>query len=155
MSYVIAAPEMMAAATTDLATIGSTLSAAHTAAAAPTVTVMPAGADEVSMSIAHLFSRHAQGYQGLAGQASLFHKQFVQQLKASAGSYASIEAANALLLRPLNAGAGSSATAIAALSGPLLNSLLTSVSLNFSRGAWLGWLEPVLAGLWVDCASWV
>ncbi|HWS94792.1 MAG TPA: PE domain-containing protein, partial [Mycobacterium sp.] len=37
MSYVIAAPEMMTAAATDLATIGSDLSAAHTAAAASTV----------------------------------------------------------------------------------------------------------------------
>ena len=35
MSYVIAAPEMMTSAATDLATIGSDLSAAHTAAAAP------------------------------------------------------------------------------------------------------------------------
>jgi hypothetical protein len=45
----------------------------------------------------------------------VFHEQFVQQLKASAGSYASIEAANAALLGPLNAGARSSANAIAAL----------------------------------------
>lgn len=87
---------------------------------------MPPGADEVSASIAHLFSRYAGGYQALAGQASVFHQQFMQQLKASAGSYASIEAANAASLQPLNV--ASSASAIAALSGPSLNSLLTSVS---------------------------
>jgi hypothetical protein len=40
---VIAAPEMMAAAATDVATIGSNLSAAHTAAA-PTLAVIPATA---------------------------------------------------------------------------------------------------------------
>jgi hypothetical protein len=68
MSYVIAATEMMTAAATDLATIGSNLSAAHTAAAAPTVAVLPAAADEVSASIAHLFSAHAQNYQALAGR---------------------------------------------------------------------------------------
>jgi hypothetical protein len=33
-------------------------------AAAPTVAVVPAAADEVSASIAHLFSQHAAGYQG-------------------------------------------------------------------------------------------
>jgi hypothetical protein len=51
MSYVIAAPETMAAAATDLAAVGSTLSAAHMAAASPTVAVMPAGADEVGTNI--------------------------------------------------------------------------------------------------------
>jgi hypothetical protein len=47
MSHMIAAPEMMTAAATDLATIDSSLSAAHTAAAAPTVALAPAAADEV------------------------------------------------------------------------------------------------------------
>ena len=37
MADVMAAPEMMAAAATDVAAVGSTLSAAHMAAAAPTV----------------------------------------------------------------------------------------------------------------------
>jgi hypothetical protein len=127
MSYVLAAPEMMTAAATDLATIGSTLSAAHMAAA-PTLAVIPAAADEVSASIAHLFSRYAGGYQALAGQASVFHEQFVQQLKASAGSYASIEAANAALLRPLNASAGSSASAIAASLPQQLQQLLSDLA---------------------------
>ena len=92
MSYVLAAPEIMAAAATDLATIGSDVSAVHTAAAAPTVALVPAAADEVSASIAQLFSQHAQGYQALAGQAAAFHEQFVGNLKAGAASYASIEA---------------------------------------------------------------
>ncbi|MGB9224655.1 PE family protein, partial [Mycobacterium sp.] len=56
MSLLIAAPESMTAAATDLANIGSALNAAHTAAATPTVAVIPAAADEVSASIAHLFS---------------------------------------------------------------------------------------------------
>ena len=46
-------------------------------AAAPTVALIPAAADEVSASIAHLFSQHAQDYQALAGQAAVFHEQFV------------------------------------------------------------------------------
>ena len=77
MSYVMAAPEMMAAAATDVAAVGSTLSAAHMAAA-PTVAVIRAAADEVSGSIAHLFSGYGQDYQALAGQAAAFHEQFMQ-----------------------------------------------------------------------------
>ena len=42
MSYVIAVPEMMAATATNLASIGSTLSEARTAAAPPTVGLVPA-----------------------------------------------------------------------------------------------------------------
>jgi len=60
---------MMATAATDLATIGSTLGAAHTQAAAPTLAVMPAAADEVSAGVAQLFSRHAQDYHALAGRS--------------------------------------------------------------------------------------
>ncbi|MGA9356694.1 MAG: PE family protein [Mycobacterium sp.] len=99
MSYVIAAPEMMTSAATDLATIGSDLSAAHTAAAAPTLALIPAAADEVSASIAHLFSRYVQDYQALAGKAAAFHQQFVHNLTAGGGSYASIEADIASFLR--------------------------------------------------------
>jgi len=66
---------MLAAAAADLATIDSSLSAAHTAAAAPTFALVPAAADEVSASIAHLFSQHAEDYQALAGQAAAFHEQ--------------------------------------------------------------------------------
>jgi PE family len=126
MSYVIAAPEMMAAAATDLAGIGSTLSEAHIAAALPTVGLVPTAADEVSVGIAHLFSQHAQGYQALAGQAAVFHEQFVQHLTAGAHSYAATEAANAASLQHLNASARSSAGAIAALAVPSLNTLLNN-----------------------------
>ena len=71
MSYVIAAPEMMTAAATDLAGIGSTLTEEHTAAAALTVGLVPAAADEVSAGVAHLFSRYAEDFQGLAGRAAV------------------------------------------------------------------------------------
>ena len=90
MSYVIATPEIMTAAATDLAAIGSTLGEAHTAAA-PALALIPAAADEVSIGVAHLFSQHAQGFQSLAGKAAAFHEGFVQNLKASASSYTWIE----------------------------------------------------------------
>jgi hypothetical protein len=66
MSYVIAAPEIMTSAATDLATIGSTLSAAHAAAATETTGVLAAAEDEVSAAIAQLFSGHGRAYQALS-----------------------------------------------------------------------------------------
>ena len=74
MSFVIAAPELVTAAATDLSNIGSTLSVANAAAVPPTTGVLAAAEDEVSAAIASLFSGHAQAYQvlgapppGLAG----------------------------------------------------------------------------------------
>ncbi|WP_068182956.1 PE family protein [Mycobacterium sp. UM_CSW] len=99
MSYVIADPEMMTAAAGDLAAIGLNVNAAHMVAAAPTVAVIPAAADEVSTGIAHLFSQHAANYQALAGQAAASYEQFAQHLTASAGAYASAEDAIAALLQ--------------------------------------------------------
>ncbi len=93
-SYVSAVPEMMTSAAADLATIGSDLSAAHTAAAASSVAVIPAAADEVSAAISAVFGRYAPGYQTLAGRAAAFHDQFVHNLSAGAASYASTEATN-------------------------------------------------------------
>ncbi len=91
MAYVIAAPEMMASAATDLAAIGSDLSDAHTAAAQAMQGLAPAAGDEVSVGIAHLFSQHARDYQALAGKAAAFQDQFGQNLKTSGGVYAAIE----------------------------------------------------------------
>ncbi|GJO16304.1 hypothetical protein NJB1507_04100 [Mycobacterium marinum] len=57
------APELVAAAANDYAKIGVLLGEAHAAAAASTVELLPAAADEVSAGIAHLFSEHAEDYQ--------------------------------------------------------------------------------------------
>ncbi|CKN86353.1 PE-PGRS family protein [Mycobacterium tuberculosis] len=48
MSYLVVVPELVAAAATDLANIGSSISAANAAAAAPTTALVAAGGDEVS-----------------------------------------------------------------------------------------------------------
>jgi PE family protein len=94
MSFLIAAPEMIASAATDVAGIGSTLSAANAAAAAPTTGIVAAASDEVSAAIAELFSGHARAYQALGAQAAMFHEQFVEELTASARSFVGAEAAN-------------------------------------------------------------
>ena len=101
MSFVIAAPEMMTAAATDLVSIGSTVSAANAAAAATTTEVLAAGADEVSAAIAALFGAQGQAYQALGAQAAAFHDEFVQALTAGVGSYAAAEVANASPLQTL------------------------------------------------------
>lgn len=77
MSFLIAAPELVAAAATDLARVGSTISAANIAASGPITAVIAADADEVSAGIAALFGVHAQAYQALSAQAATFHSRFV------------------------------------------------------------------------------
>ena len=146
MSLVTAAPELMTSAATDLANIGSTINAAHMAAATPTVAVIPAAADEVSSSIAHLFSQHAQAYQALAGQAATFHEQFVRRLTSSARSYASAEAANAALLQPPTASAGSVVSATAPAQNLLidfLNGIQSSIDNALGSILWF-FLAPVV-----------
>src|SRR5207248_11557364 len=94
MSFVTAAPEMMAAATSDLAGIDSALGAAR-AAAVSTTAVLAAAEDEVSAAIAALFSAHGQHFQGLGAQAAAFHDQFMRTLRGAADGYTAAEAANA------------------------------------------------------------
>ncbi len=86
MSFVVAAPETLAAAAADMGSIGSTLNAANTAAARATTTVLAAAGDEVSAAIASLFSSHGQEYQALSAQASVFHAEFVRALTGAGGS---------------------------------------------------------------------
>ncbi|MDS0335707.1 PE family protein, partial [Mycobacterium intracellulare] len=99
MSFVQATPEFVAAAATDLARIGTTITSANTAAMGPTSAVLAPGADEVSASIAALFDAHSQVYQALSAQAAAFHSQFVQLMNGGAMQYAAAEAANATPLQ--------------------------------------------------------
>jgi hypothetical protein len=101
MSYLVAAPEFLASAATDLSNIGSTLSEANSVAAAPTTGILAAAEDEVSAAIAAMFSAHGEGFQALSAQAAVFHAQFVQAMNVGAGAYASTEAANAGPLQAL------------------------------------------------------
>lgn len=88
MPHIAVAPDLVASAANQLERICSALSAANLTAAAPTTTVMAAGADEVSTAVA------AQEYQALVARAEAFHQQFVQLMTTSAGSYAAAEAVN-------------------------------------------------------------
>ncbi|BDE16328.1 hypothetical protein Mkiyose1665_25520 [Mycobacterium kiyosense] len=112
VSYVSVVPETVAAAASNLANLGSTISAANAAAAAPTTSVLAAAQDEVSTAIAALFGSHAHQFQALSAKAAAFHDQFVQALTGGAASYVKAEAANVLgLMSGSQAGALGAAAA--------------------------------------------
>jgi hypothetical protein len=58
MSYLLAAPDVVGSAASDLAGIGSALNSAHSAAVLTTTAVVAAAGDEVSAAIAEVFSGH-------------------------------------------------------------------------------------------------
>jgi hypothetical protein len=95
MSYLITAPEVVAAAAQDAASIGSSLDAVNAAAAARTTRVIAAAGDEVSAAIASLFSGHGQQFHALSARAAAFHARFVQALSAAESAYAAAEASGA------------------------------------------------------------
>ncbi|OSC40073.1 PE family protein [Mycobacterium decipiens] len=104
MSFLLTAPEALAAAAADLSGIGSTLNVANAVAAVPTTGVLAAAADGVSAQVAALFSAHAQGYQQLSRQMmAAFQDQFVLALRAGANSYAAAEASAAQTMNAVNA----------------------------------------------------
>lgn len=94
MSFVATQPEALRAAATNLADIGTTMSAQNAPAAAPTTCVVPAGADEISALTATPFAVHAQMYQAVSAQAEAIHQHLVSTTVTSATSYAVTEAAN-------------------------------------------------------------
>lgn len=123
MSYVVALPEMMSAATIDIASIGSSVATANQGVEGAITSVLAAAEDEVSAAIAALFSAHGQGYQALSAQTASFYERFVQALTGAAGAYAAAEAASVsaleavelvvqqILQAPTNLAAGSARVA--------------------------------------------
>ncbi len=99
MSLLVVAPELLTSAAADLESVGSALTAAHLAAAAPTTGFAAAAADEVSAAVAALFAGYGQEFQALSSQASAFQQQFLQALGSAAGTYVAAEEAGALLLQ--------------------------------------------------------
>jgi len=106
VSFVFVSPDVVAAASGNLAGVGSAISQAHAAAAPMTTSVVAAAGDEVSASVAALFSEHG----------AAFHSHFVQALTSSGGRYAVAEAVSAAPLEALIY--PSLETLIASASGP-------------------------------------
>ncbi len=96
MSFVTTQPEALAAAAGKIHSIGASMSAENTAAAAPTAGVTPAAADQVSALTAAQFVLHAQMYRAVSAQAEAIDQLFANTLTTSAASYACTETANAI-----------------------------------------------------------
>ena len=99
--YVVVAPEVLAAASGDLAGIEDTIKAAAAAAAPSTTGITAAAGDEVSAALAGFFGSYAQEFQTLSAQATQFHAQFVHTLNEAAAAYATAEAVSVWPLRAL------------------------------------------------------
>ena len=95
MSFVTTQPEALMTSAGNLQGVGSAMSAARGAAAAPTTGVVPAAAGEVSALTATQFAAHAQMYQAVSAQVAAIREMFVNILGTSAGSYAATEPASA------------------------------------------------------------
>jgi PE family len=101
MSFLFAVPEYVASAASDLADIGSALTAANTSAFPVITALLPAGADEISAAIAGAFGAHAGQYRALSARVAQFHDEFVRAMSGTASSYAGAEAANLTPLQQL------------------------------------------------------
>src|SRR6185312_12626474 len=93
-SYVIAAPEALAAASADLSGLQEALRAAAAAAAPSTTAILPAAADEVSAAITQVLSSHAAEFQALNARTLLFHSEFAQYVLKGANAYLGAELLN-------------------------------------------------------------
>ncbi len=106
MSFVIATPDLVESAATNLAGIRSSLAEAAASAAGPTTGIATAAQDEVSVAIASMFGNFGQQFQAVSAQAQAFHQEFVSLMNAGAGAYAGAETANAAQTVLGNAGIG-------------------------------------------------
>lgn len=94
MSFVTIQPVVLAAATGDLPTIGTAVSARNTAVCAPTTGVLPPAANDVSVLTAARFTAHTKHYRVVSKPAALVHGMFVALPAATADAYATTEAVN-------------------------------------------------------------
>ena len=88
MSFLIARPDALATATTDLNAIGSGMAAQNAATAAATTHLSDLAATQ--------FSDHAAIDPPVGAQPMAVHELLIAILQASAGSYAATETANAI-----------------------------------------------------------
>ncbi|MGV7858538.1 PE family protein, partial [Mycobacterium kansasii] len=77
MTQLIAAPQLISAAATDLTRIGSIVNDANAFAATRTTALAAAGTDEVSAAVAALFGSHARDYQAIGARVAGLQEQFV------------------------------------------------------------------------------
>jgi PE family len=128
MSFMTAGLELITNAAQDLAGLHSTLDQATTTMAGPTTTLVPAASDEISGMVADLFNGFGHQTQALYAQASAFHRDFANLMRAGATSYAQAEAAGTTAL--------ASAEGMGAQAGNALTQLseVPEAAFDFVRG---------------------
>ena len=82
MSFLIASPETVATAASDLSGIGSAIRAANFTAALSTTSVVGGAQDEVSAAVSALFSNYGQEYQALSARAERTYRAKAEELQA-------------------------------------------------------------------------
>ncbi|OBK14156.1 PE-PPE domain-containing protein [Mycobacterium asiaticum] len=129
MSFLLAEPEIIAAAAANIEGIGSALATASAAAAAPTSTVLAAAADEVSAAVANLFGAYGAEAQSMLTRLEGLQNQFQLSLTAAAAAYADAETAIATGLQGLLG--APAAPAVAATAATLPPFAANSIQLIF------------------------
>jgi hypothetical protein len=88
-SYVVIAPEALAAASVDLTGIGSLLGSATAASAGSTTLVVISAQDKMSAAaVAALFGGYGRDFQAASARAASFHSEFVRALDGASGRMA-------------------------------------------------------------------
>src|SRR4051812_1054270 len=85
MSFLIATPDALLAAASELTGVGSLVEVANAAGAVPTTGLLAAAGDEISAAIAAMFDSHVVEYQAVSAQAAAFQNRFLAALSAAPG----------------------------------------------------------------------
>ncbi|WP_156689103.1 PE family protein [Mycobacterium sp. Marseille-P9652] len=142
MSYVVAAPELITSAATDLAGVGTTINSARAAAVTQTTGALAAAEDEVSAATAKLFGSYAQEFHTVLAQAAAFPEQFAASLASAGNAYLAAEAANTSaisgalgqLTLPVQSSLGGVSSAPAALSPMAVQPALQGTTIGLFMG---------------------
>ncbi|MCV7005887.1 PE family protein [Mycobacterium gordonae] len=129
MTLLAAQPQLITAATVQVAAIGTAISDVGALVAGPTTELAAAAADEVSVAAAELFGAYARESQALLAQAAAFGDRFAAALTAAAGAYLDAEAANDAAVAGLFTGlpAGGAGQAPGGPATPLLGQPLVAL----------------------------
>ncbi|PJE17770.1 MAG: PE family protein [Mycobacterium sp.] len=129
MTLLAAQPQLITAATAQVAAIGTAISDVGALVAGPTTELAAAAADEVSVAAAELFGAYARESQALLAQAAAFGDRFAAALTAAAGDYLDAEAANVAAVAGLFTGSpvGGAGQAPGGPAAPLLGQPLVAL----------------------------
>ena len=95
MTFFSAEPAEMTAGAATMMGLGSAMTGASAAAAAPTMGVIPPGLEETSALLAASLSTHGAVYQAAAMMADLFHQLAAVNLAANGAGYEAVDIAAA------------------------------------------------------------